>query len=276
MMLPIPPSYTNLKLQGRTLWLQKGQPLEPLEDLLGAFWKGEGLPASQLLKQDSPATVWAFEMEGRKWVLKAYRPRNLLRSLWDGWTGSRAFHALSLASCFSQKGISTPLPLAALSGDSQAGSCLITPYLEGYEDLRDYTSKISQNQKEGACLITQLALWIGKMHREHLYHGDLKSVNIFLRKGEGRLDFSVIDLDGAKRGSSFSLNRTAKDLSALLAYMAPWAGERGILRFALAYEKALKLPRKEGGKLFSKALQKAGDRERKGKSLPPDFTMPRF
>jgi hypothetical protein len=84
-------------------------------------------------------------------------------------------------------------------------------------------------------LAREFGRFVGDLHRRGIYHGDLKAVNIFVRRRDGREEFRLVDYDRVKFGRKVSRRRRIKNLAQLAASIAVLITRTDRLRFFRAY-----------------------------------------
>jgi RIO-like serine/threonine protein kinase len=97
------------------------------------------------------------------------------------------------------------------------------------------------------------------MHERHVYHGDLKPVNVLVWREEGRVRFSLVDLDAARIRRRSSSSLAVRDLGQLDSYLRreATAGERR--RFLRLYAKGW--PRDRRRRLLHAVRKESSRRE---------------
>jgi hypothetical protein len=83
--------------------------------------------------------------------------------------------------------------------------------------------------------IQQFAQCIGRLHRAHIYHGDLKTCNILTRESAVDWDFSLIDLDAVRLGTVVNVRRALKNLVQINCSIPGFLGYGDRIRFLKWY-----------------------------------------
>jgi tRNA A-37 threonylcarbamoyl transferase component Bud32 len=140
--------------------------------------------------ESGPLCVKEYRYLGAAYMIKNLFRRSRAMKSW------RAAHGLIV------RGISTPLPLALVErrlGPLVVESFLVTMWLPDAPALNDYVrSRVSGfSPGKRKSFIRSLSRSLGKLHRQGIYHADLKSNNILVeeRGRGGGWTFSFIDLD---------------------------------------------------------------------------------
>jgi tRNA A-37 threonylcarbamoyl transferase component Bud32 len=88
--------------------------------------------------------------------------------------------------------------------------------------------------------VERLGRLVGDLHARGVYHGDLKAVNVFVRRKHGRDSFCLVDYDRVRfDGAAVPLRRRVKNLAQLAASLGAYFGRADRLRFYRAYAKEL-------------------------------------
>lgn len=95
--------------------------------------------------------------------------------------------------------------------------------------------------REKRAEIERFGRWLGDLHAQGIYHGDLKCVNVFVRKKHGRLSFCVVDYDRVSfGGGAVDARRRVKNLAQLAASVGKWISRADRLRFLRAWAKPIR------------------------------------
>ncbi|MCZ6692252.1 MAG: hypothetical protein O7H41_21935 [Planctomycetota bacterium] len=196
-------------------------------------------PAADSMIKDSPETT-VYRLTPPRWggdvIVKRYnRP-----GPWAAWKDllrtPRALGSFRRGTEFLREGIPTPAPLAALvprRGDPR--SWLVTRVAPGFRSLSKILEETPPGHADRRNLLEDLCNLIREMHRRHVYHGDLKPVNILVRADIDCLRLSLIDLDAARIRRRFSWSLAVRDLGQLDSYIRPEAPGYERRRFFALY-----------------------------------------
>jgi len=154
--------------------------------------------------------------------IKRYNAFSLRSRLLSIFTRSGAFRSLQGAAILKDAGFATARPLAALES-RRCGvvtkSFYITEEITGGKTADTYWREdltMAQPQRLGRRrrFIGRLALTFQALHRQGVYHNDLKDANIIVvpdRDADAEL-FYLLDLEGTRRYSDLNLRRKIKNL----------------------------------------------------------------
>jgi len=88
--------------------------------------------------------------------------------------------------------------------------------------------------------VERLGRLAGSLHARGVYHGDLKAVNVFVRRKHGRESFCLVDYDRVRFAADpVPFRRRVKNLAQLAASLGAYFGRTDRLRFYRAYAGAL-------------------------------------
>ena len=127
-----------------------------------------------LLKRGAEASLYISDWYGRKAITKIrvskkYRPEVLDRQI----RSYRTIHEPQLLHQAKAAGIATPLVYMV----NVSEATIIMEYIEGVQ-VKQQLNSVSESEREGICL--KIGEIIGKLHREHLIHGDLTTSNMII------------------------------------------------------------------------------------------------
>lgn len=153
------------------------------------------LAHGQLLKAGNSATVFAADIDGKRYVLKRYRNKDLWRTLRRLWRTSRAARCWYFSHALAFAGIDTPRAVALVEVRKHgaiAEAWFITEAVEG-KDLLTLWQQQSPDAQALACIHNLFGL----LKKTGIEHGDMKATNILAADGK----YYLIDLDGAREVS---------------------------------------------------------------------------
>lgn len=152
--------------------------------------------------------------------IKRYNAFSWRARLLSIFTRSGAFRSLQGAAILQNTGFATAKPLAALES-RRCGVVTKSFYLS--EEIADGKTadtywredlSIAQPQRlrRRRQFISGLALTFQALHRQGVYHNDLKDANIIVVPGKDAELFYLLDLEGTRRYSDLNLRRKVKNI----------------------------------------------------------------
>lgn len=200
-------------------------------------WIATAEPGPGAVLKDSPrTTVYRLHPPGGgpELVVKRYNRRRAWRGWKDGIRLPRALGSLRQGAAFLRAGVPTPVPLAAVAaGRVGRRSWLVTPMAPGSRRLPELVQATPRGDPCRGSLMAELVQLVRKMHHRHLYHGDLKPVNIIVTGEDGCRGLSLVDLDRARIRRRRSWSLAVRDLAQLDSYLrkdTAGAERRGFFR----------------------------------------------
>ncbi|HET9297134.1 MAG TPA: lipopolysaccharide kinase InaA family protein [Candidatus Binatia bacterium] len=164
----------------------------------------------------------AVEVSGELYriFIKRYNAFSWRARLLSIFTPSGAFRSLQGAAILQNTGFATAKPLAALES-RRCGVVTKSFYLS--EEIADGKTadtywredlSIAQPQRlrRRRQFISGLALTFQALHRQGVYHNDLKDANIIVVPGKDAELFYLLDLEGMRRYSDLNLRRKVKNI----------------------------------------------------------------
>jgi tRNA A-37 threonylcarbamoyl transferase component Bud32 len=159
--------------------------------------------------------VWTTTAKYRDKTIDVYIKLHLHRSVIDFikhlFRDSRARRAFKASIMLRRNGLDCPEPLALLekywgpfrSGLFAAlrvctGSILVTEGIPDCVQLHTHINRLAAEGTQGAeterrTIVRELGAYVGKMHRDGIFHGDLRTGNILLQNDAGQWRFYLID-----------------------------------------------------------------------------------
>jgi tRNA A-37 threonylcarbamoyl transferase component Bud32 len=210
------------KNPGWLLYMRRGMSRDGMLGLIGRFDGGEG----RLIKTDRKATIALVPRDGMELCVKAYRRLGPLDRIKAIFGRSRGHNSWRAAQGLRVRGFDTPAHLCLairrrlfVPSDVYLVVESIAPRLEMDRFiLRDLAGA---PPAEGGRFAVALGSVIGSLHREDIYHRDLKATNIAVgREGDG-FSFSFLDLDSVSFRGPVPLVRRAKNLAQILLSTPP-------------------------------------------------------
>ncbi len=133
-------------------------------------------------------------------------------------------------------GVSTARPYAWLRRDGRVFAVYADLSRSERLDHRARRLYGTQDRQAQARLRGAAAAWLGRLHRDGIYHGDLKGVNVLVRDRDGEPDFALIDTDRVRFfPREVDHRRRVKNLSQLAASIPVSVSRPERLRFFLRY-----------------------------------------
>ncbi len=190
------------------------------------------------VKRNASRTVYRGSIAGVEIYVKQFHPRAPLHRLAQRVGVSGALRELHWATVLRERGVETPLPLAAqchASGEWVATRAVLSaqPADEWHEEqLRHGTQGLARIQQA----LAALAGLIGRMHAAGIMHEDLHCGNVLIRE-EGEVPHAVLmDLHRvSRRGGGLSRRLRAKNLAHLLHDRSDFTTRSQRLRFLKHY-----------------------------------------
>ncbi len=120
--------------------------------------------------------------------------------------------------------------------------------------LRRYAKALSSAARaEKTALVRACGRFVGDLHRQGIYHGDLKAVNVFVAPADdGGFAFRLVDYDRVVFGRRVSRRRRIKNLGQLAASVAVLITRSDRLRFFRAY--AFDADAAEGERVYARGV----------------------
>jgi serine/threonine protein kinase len=152
--------------------------------------------------------------------IKRYNAFSWRARLLSMFTRSGAFRSLQGAGILQKAGFATAKPIAALES-RRCGAVTKSFYLS--EEIaggktadtywrEDLTKAQPQRFRDRRRFISGLALIFQALHRQGIYHNDLKDANIIVVPEKNRELFYLLDLEGTRRYSNLNLKRKIKNI----------------------------------------------------------------
>jgi hypothetical protein len=179
---------------------------------------------------------------------KIYLKFYLYRSVWDfvkhlirPARGQRAYKA---ALMLAANGLKSPEIIAM--GTNRLGpfctkNFLITKSLEGAGPSWQYIKGDKENARgrlddtyQRAMLLRKLGETVGKMHAKGIFHGDLRSGNVFVKKIDGKWEFFLLDNERTKKYTRIRKRLRLKNLVQINMF-EDGLSKRDRMRFFKAY-----------------------------------------
>ena len=152
--------------------------------------------------------------------IKRYNAFSWRARLLSIFTRSGAFRSLQGAAILRKSGFATAKPIAAV--ESRRGGVVIksfylTEEIAGGKTAdrywrEDLTKTQPQRFRRRRQFISGLALTFQALHRQGVYHNDLKDANIIVVFERNREVFYLLDLEGTRRFSDINLRRRIKNI----------------------------------------------------------------
>ncbi len=154
-------------------------------------------------------------------VIKRFGRQSLLKDAVDRHFGSKAARAFRAALYLANRGLGTPLPMAAVERWERTRlqeAYLVTRPVEGLQSFRD--ALIALYRRNGPCealmaLLERVAVFTAELHDAGLMHRDLGNQNLMLCESpDTPCGLCVLDLNRARcRGRPLTARERARDLS---------------------------------------------------------------
>lgn len=157
--------------------------------------------SAEHLKRGESSVVLLLSVDGKQWVVKNSRNKNIWRQLRRCFGRSRASNAWHYSHMFVETGINTPTPIALIErklGPLVLESWFVSEYIKG-DNLLD----IWLYQKPTATEIDGVKNIFNTMAALKISHGDMKATNLLVAEEK----MYLIDFDGMKH---FRLSCLAK------------------------------------------------------------------
>ncbi|MDH3974419.1 MAG: hypothetical protein OEV42_09095 [Deltaproteobacteria bacterium] len=159
----------------------------------------------EIIKNQKRVKVCRIIWNGEPLFIKRYNPYSLWNTLEALAFGSKAMRSWKGAHLLSSRGINTAEPVAAIDCRSLGlpGKCFyVTREISESEISVEYYEKRFIKGKgaveEKRHFIRSLARLFRDLHKEGIYHNDLKDYNILVRNEEGKPRFFLLDLEGVQ------------------------------------------------------------------------------
>lgn len=194
-----------------------------------------------LLDDSERSNIFSLRVNGRRIVLKEYKPRGIRKAWTDLYRPSKAMREFILGNRLFEAGISVAEPLAV--GEKRnlrlLKKCfLITEELSQAKNLSLYVNSLlprlsKEKIKKKRDFIKSLAKSIKEIHNKGFTHGDLNTSHIMV----GGDRFYYLDFENARLKKWASDFRWIKDLSRLNESMPSYITRTDKLRFYQEYAK---------------------------------------
>ena len=145
------------------------------------------------LKTGESSTVAAFELAGRRFVMKRYNLKSRRHAFLRFWRKSRAWNSWKAGQLLALEKINTPVPAALIEervGPFRRRAWIINDYCDG--TLLETLNPQEEPSTEMKRAIVRL---FSMLHAERISHGDMKASNLMWSGGR----LYVIDLDVMKQ-----------------------------------------------------------------------------
>ncbi len=241
------------------------------DDLAGQTPPDEHRTALTKAASSNTAAVFHFSVEknGRFFVLylKKYPYRSRIDYVKHLFRSSRAERAFQAGITLERYGLHTPQMAALLikkKGSVLVENILITREIEQaralyafFEDTPSPDSNLPLHDKRQ--MIAELGKTIGRMHRAGIFHGDLRSGNVFVSKGAGHWTFFFIDNERTAKYPSLPFwlrNKNLVQLNMLQKNTAP----TDRMRFLRAYADSAGLTKNRSRQVAKAVIKKTSRR----------------
>ena len=230
------------------------------ERLLAAGFRPDGDPVWTPSGLAGRRPLGAIELDGERLVVRRFHHGGLLRWLFDERfrRPERPFEELLLAHELTQRGIDTPLVIAARAWRAAPGwrLALCTRRVEEGIDASFALERVRTDPsfppEARARLFGTVGEFVGRLHAAGLVHGDLTPRNLLLEeraltRGNGRV--WILDLDRSELRATLSDEERCRILARLLRYVqrrqlparagGRWFGTGDVARFLRGYQRGL-------------------------------------
>jgi hypothetical protein len=154
-------------------------------------------------------------------TVKAYGSPGGLKGYWDGWFGSKARRAWTVARVLGAAGIGTPKPVAFFEERTRGRigrGYFVTEFVPDLTSFRDELIRIYHTAPKCSdlmALLQTVADAVASLHRAGVVHCDLGNQNILLRRvgSAAWSEVQFVDLNRARFYPEISLRLQARDIS---------------------------------------------------------------
>ncbi|HXV83530.1 MAG TPA: lipopolysaccharide kinase InaA family protein [Candidatus Binatia bacterium] len=231
-----------------------------------------GLPGCEIVKDQRKIKVARIKIEiqgdKRTAYLKRYNAFSWRYRFGSLFRSSGALRSLKGAAILAESGIRTARPLAAV--DSRSWGMLSRSFFLSEEiengktvDLYWREELLTIKGKEGLRRRRRFLRGMGELfdslHRQAIYHNDLKDANILVRPDSNGSSehFYLLDLEGIRRYQKLSWRRRVKNLVQLNRTLGQYLGATDKLRLLESYLGVSFLNRDEKRRWVSKVLKQS-------------------
>lgn len=189
-----------------------------------------------ILKPGSRSHIGIVQIAGKSYVLKRYNFRGINYRLLNTMRRSRALRTWLVGWEYLVRGLSIPRPLICLEERRMLmlrRSYVLMELVENAETLREVWDKADPQVR--ARLVELFGLFLGRMHRTGMIHGDLKWDNIMVGAEAGEYVVNLVDLDGSRALKRHSISAARDDLERFLEDLAKEGGGEGAREKLLSF-----------------------------------------
>ena len=241
------------------------------------------LPGCEVIKDQRKITVARVKIDvqgdAKTIYLKRYNAFSWRYRLGSLFQSSGAFRSLRGAAILAESGIRTARPLAAVDSRSWGvlnKSFFLSEEIENGKTADRYwreellTIKGKEGSRRRRKFLRELGELFVSLHRQDVYHNDLKDANILVRRdSSGSAEqFYLLDLEGIRRYRKLNRRRRIKNLVQLNRTLGKYLRATDKLRFLEGYLGPSFADRSEKGSWVSGVLEQSQrfDRRRKNKA----------
>lgn len=220
---PEPSSYRHLRIAGFSGWIDAGSRaaalLSPMETPLqlahleGNETVGEG--RNQVIRIAGDPVLW----------VKIFAPRGPLSFLRYIGRGTKADKAWNIAFALNAAGVTTPRPLAGLSGRGIRARLRAVIVYEDFAGAGSFAVALKNapaTQRAG--LLAAAGRYLATFHDAGFRHRDLQGSNLLVRGGKEGYEFMIIDINRARYHPRLSRRQRLRDLERLPLEMQDFEG----------------------------------------------------
>jgi Lipopolysaccharide kinase (Kdo/WaaP) family len=208
------------------------------------------LPECEIIKDQKKIKVARVKIkiqgDMRTIYLKRYNAFSWRYRLGSLFQNSGALRSLRGAAILSESGIRTARPLAAVDSRSWGmlnGSLFLSEEIQNGKTADAYWREelLTVKGKEGAKRRKRFLQGMGELfrclHKQDVYHNDLKDANILVRRDSrtGSEQFFLLDLEGIRRYRRLNRRRRSKNLVQLNRTLGKYVRTTDKLRFLESY-----------------------------------------
>lgn len=242
-------AFRVVRSRGFTMFLRREISPEAVAALLEAHWEAVAEDSPKVLKRSHRSTISRQEAAAPTGGIRVVVKENLcpggrecLKNLLRRPRGIAAWvHGNALL----VRKVDVARPLAGVverRGILRRRSWLVMEEQPGFERLdllvRDrYTGTCSrERRREKRRLVQACGVFLGRLHRQGIYHGDMKAMNIMARfDAQGEPQFQLIDYDRVRFYRQVNRRRRIKNMAQLASSVPDQVSRTDRLRFFWAY-----------------------------------------
>ena len=157
-------------------------------------------------------TLKECEIEGRRIVAKRYRRDGFIKKTINRFRHGKAYKSHRNALRLIAMGIETPRPVGYLEIYNSLGFRTEQYYVCEYSDAAPIEDEVVKGHDFDREFITALARFFAELHEKGILHKDSNNTNIRYERRDGKLTFSLIDINRMEFGA-MSRNECLRNLT---------------------------------------------------------------